>query len=212
MKTNHMFPFRRLAGPLAASFVLVAVTAPLHAQGQAKASIEKPSFDSLQSPDINISNVRGKRFSPKDWLEIEAKVKVEVAPKPESGFVDQMTVKWYVAVKNPEGGRNFLLLTTDVNHVNVPIDEDVYVSVYLSPSTIKRLTGSERVSKGSVDRVGIEILRGGVKIGEVSSKDKPGWWNSPSLSRSDKYPLLDKNQTPFRILWWDRYAEIQETR
>ena len=210
MKMIPMLPIDRLAGTAAVLSLLAAAALPVHAQGQARATIEKPSFDNLQSPDISVS--KGKRFSPKDWLEIEAKVKVDVAPAPQSGFVDEMTVKWYVAVKNPEGGRNFLLLTKDVNHINVPVGEDIYVSVYLSPSTIKRLTGSERAGKSSVDRVGLEILRSGVKIGETSSKDKPGWWNAPSLSRNDRFPLLDKNQTPFNALWWDRYAEIQETR
>jgi len=25
-------------------------------------------------------------------------------------------------------------------------------------------------------------------------------------------PLLNKNETPFRAMWWDRYAEISEQR
>ena len=48
-------------------------------------------------------------------------------------------------------------------------------------------------------------------MGEASTKGElAGWINAPSLSRTEKFPLLDKNQTPFRALWWDRYAEIQE--
>jgi len=182
------------------------ITVPCLLSAQEKAQIEKPVFDDLPSPEFNSG--KNKAFKPKDWLEVEAKVRLPKGQRDEL-YVDQITVKWYVAVKNKEG-KGFFLLTKDVNHINVPVDEDFFVSVYLSPSSIKRLTGQQRAGKNSVDRVGIEILRGGVKIAEISSKERPGWWNAPSLARSDKFPLLDKNQTPFRTMWWDRYAEILE--
>lgn len=207
MNTPRRIPTLTLAALAAAA--LCAAPASVSAQGQARATIDSPSFDNLPSPDISAG--KNKNFKPKDWLEVEAKVNIELSPKPENGFVDQVTVKWYVAVQNPEG-KGFFLLTKDVNHINIPVEEDVYCSVYLSPTTIKRLTGSDRAGKGAVDRVGLEILRNGVEIGEASSKGAEGWWNAASLSRSDKFPLLDKNQTPFKIFWWDRYAEIQEER
>ena len=46
----------------------------------------------------------------------------------------------------------------------------------------------------------------------VTSKDKPGWWVSGKLSRYDKIPLRNKNETPFKFLWWDRYLEIESER
>lgn len=192
-----------------AAVLLAAAPTSLQAQGQAKATIDKPDFDDLPSPDISVG--KSKSFKPKDWLEVEAKVKIDVKPNPKVPFIDQVTVKWYVAVENPET-KGFLLLTKDVNHLNVPTDEEIYVSCYLSPSTIKRLTGKDRAGRSTVDAVGIEILWNGVKIGEATTKYSEGWWNSPKLSRTDKYPLLDKYSTPFKFLWWDRYAEIQERR
>ena len=189
--------------------IFVQAPAGLMAQGEARAEVADPSFDDLPSPNINPG--KDKRFKPKDWLEVETKVKLDVRPTPKIPFLDRVTVKWYVAVQNPEG-RGFLLLTKDVNHVNVPTDEEFYVSVYLSPSSIKRLTGRERAAKSTVDRVGVEILWNGVKVGQASSKGKAGWWNAASLSRSDKIPLLNKNETPFAIFWWDRYAQIEKLR
>jgi hypothetical protein len=206
MKTiDWIVPVRLVA--LAAA--LLAAPATASAQGQARATINDLKFEDLPSPDI--SSGKGKSFKPKDWLEVEARVRIELAPKPESGFVDQVTAKWYVAVQNPDG-KGFFLLTKDVNHINLPTDEEIYCSVYLSPTSIKRLTGTDRAGKSVVDRVGLEILRNGVKIGQISTKGDEGWWDSPSLARTDKFPLLDKNQTPFKILWWDRYAEIQDER
>lgn len=201
--------FRKTAGLLAvASLGFLPLNAL--AQGAAKADIETPTFDDLPSPQIN-SGSKEKSFRPKDWLEVEAKLKLQLKPTPHSKSIDQITVKWYVAVQNPDG-KGFFLITKDINHINVPLEEDVYVSAYLSPSTIRRLTGQDKAGKRSVDRVGIEVMYNGVKIAEASTKDKPGWWNAPSLARTDKFPLLSKNETPFAALWWDRYAEIQEER
>jgi hypothetical protein len=183
------------------------------ASGQAaKVTSDKPSFDDLQSPEFSGGKQKG--FKPKDWLEIETKVKVQLSPEPRSKTLDRLTVKWFVAVKNPERSGGMLLLTRDIEHVNVPLNEDVYCSVYLSPASIKRLTGSDRAGKGSVEAVGYEILINGVKVAEETTKFKVGWWNvaSDKISRSDAVPLLSKPFTPFSNMWWDRYAEVLDPR
>ena len=85
----------------------------------AKVTGEAPSFDDIPSPEF--SGGKQKSFKPKDWLEIEAKLNIALAPEPKSKTLDRLTVKWYVAVKNPEKPRAMLLLTKDVEHVNVPL-------------------------------------------------------------------------------------------
>lgn len=174
----------------------------------AKVTAEKPAFDDLQSPEFSGGKQKG--FKPKDWLEIETKLKVSLSPEPKSKTCDRLTIKWYIAVKNPEKSGSMLLLTKDIEHVNIPVEEDVYCSVYLSPASIKRLTGTDRAGKGCVEAVGFEILVNGVKVAEDTTKFKPGWWNAASdkISRSDAVPLLSKLDTPFRAMWWDRYAEV----
>jgi len=77
---------------------------------------------------------------------------------------------------------------------------------------VQRITGSKSVSSGIVKALGIEVLINGVKVAAKAEKEKMGWWEAGSLSRSSKYPLLNKYQTPFKTLWWDRYAEIEEPR
>jgi hypothetical protein len=179
---------------------------------QARATAEKPSFDDIDSPQF--SGGKQKAFKPKTWLEVETKVKVSMRPEPKSKTCERMTVKWYVAVKNPERPGTMLLLTRDVEHVNVPIEEDVYCSVYLSPAAIKSLTGVDRAGKGSVEAVGVEIIINGVKVAEETTKFKTGWWNAASdkISRSNAVPLLSKSETPFAHMWWDRYAEVLDPR
>jgi hypothetical protein len=183
------------------------------ASGQvAKAVIEKPSFEDLPSPEF--AGVKNKSFKPKDWLEIETKLNLSLSPEPESKTCDKITVKWYIAVKNAEKSGTFLLLTKDIDYVNVPLSEDIYCSVYLSPSSIKRLTGLDRAGKSAVEYVGYEVLINGEKVAQETSKGKPGWWNAASdkISRSDKVPLLNKAETPFAPMWWDRYAEVSMER
>jgi len=61
--------------------------------------------------------------------------------------------------------------------------------------------------------LGVEVLVNGEKVGQAAEKKPDKWWEAGSLSdQSDKFPLLNKNETPFAMLWWDRYAEIQKER
>lgn len=177
---------------------------------QARVTVEKPTFDDLPSPEFS-GGGKQRPFKPKDWLEMEAKIKVELAPEPPSKTCERLTVKWYVAVKNPNKAGTFFLLTKDVEHVNVPLNEEIYSSVYLSPASVKFLTGSEKGGKGSVELVGYEVLVNGQKQAEETNKGKTGWWNTSSdrISRTEAVPLLDKPETPFAHMWWDRYAEVK---
>lgn len=183
--------------------------------GQAvKLIAEKPSFDDLQSPE-NVGGGRQKPFKPKNWLEVEAKLNLSSGNAGKAKVCEKLTVKWYIAVKNPDKAGTYLLLTKDVEHVNIPYDEDVYCSVYLSPVSVKRITGTDRPGKGSVEAVGYEVLINGVKVAAETSAGKfgVGWWDKASekISRNESVPLLNKAETPFRGMWWDRYAEVNES-
>lgn len=195
------------------AFAFIAALSIGSASGQAaKAVTEKPSFEDLPSPEF--AGAKNKSFKPKDWLEIETKLNLSLAPEPASKTCDKITVKWYIAVKNPEKSGTFLLLTKDIDYVNVPLSEEIYCSVYLSPSSIKRITGLDRAGKGAVEFVGFEVLVNGEKIAQETNKGKVGWWSAASdkISRTDKVPLLNKSETPFAPMWWDRYAEVSAER
>lgn len=201
-----------LSPALAAIAAFLSFAAAPLAFGQGKATVGKLNFDALPSPDVSVG--KNKSYKPKDWLEVEAEITIPAqnADQKKVGFIDQITVKWYVAVKNPDG-QGMYKLSKDISHINVPVDEAVYTSVYISPNTLKRLTGSDRAGKGAVEVVGLEVLVNGVKVGEGTSKMKEGWWNAGSLSdQSSRFPLLNKNETPFAPFWYDRYAEIQRER
>jgi hypothetical protein len=189
-------------------------TASGQAATAARAKGEAPSFDDILSPEIGGGGGARKNWRPRAWLEVEAKINVDVRPVPPSKTLDRMTVKWYVAVGNPDKAGTFLLLTKDVEHVSIPIGEDIYSSVYLSPASLRRLTGSDRGSRGAVEMVGYEVIVNGEKVAEQTSKGQVGWWAAASdrISRSDSVPLLNKLETPFAHMWWDRYAEVLSER
>lgn len=209
---DHMKLSRRILLSATLSSMVAALTLG-SAFGQAvQVTAESPTFDDLPSPQF--AGVKNKSFKPLDWLEIEVPLKVEMRPEPPSKTCDKLTVKWYVAVKNVDKPGTFLLFSSEVDHVNVPLNEEVYGSVYISPASLRRITGSGTGGKGSVEFVGFEVLVNGEKKAEGTNKGKPGWWNTASdkIARSEAVPLLNKSETPFSAMWWDRYPEISAER
>lgn len=203
---------QRKSVSIAASAIAAAISMASAFGQTATIAGDKPVFDDLPSPEF--SGGKQKSFKPGDWLEVEAKLKISISPAPPSKTCEKITVKWYVAVKNPDKPGTFLLLTKQVDHVNLPLDQDVYCSLYLSPASIKRLTGSDKGGKNAVEYVGYEILVNGEKKAVDTNKGKPGWWDTASdkISRSESVPLLNKAETPFSNMWWDRYAEVSVER
>ena len=108
---------------------------------------DKPKSDDIMSPEP--SGVKSKGgFKAKDWLEVEAKIKVEMAPEPKNKTCDKLTVKWYIAVENPDKAGTYLKLTKEIEYVNVPLKEDVFCSVYLSPASIRRWSPRASARRG----------------------------------------------------------------
>ncbi|MFU8892835.1 MAG: Amuc_1102 family pilus-like protein [Luteolibacter sp.] len=204
---QRITPFFSIA--IAAAFLLPQEV-EAQAQMAARATVAQPAASTLQSPEIP-SQTRQKRFTPRDWVEIEAAVKLETRPVPPSGMVDRLIVKWYIAISNPDKRGEYFLLSREVTHVNVPIDEEFFSSVYLSPSSVRRITGNFRNADKAVAMIGCEVLFNGEVIGVAANRGATdNWWSiaSPKISASDSVPLLTKPETPFAAMWWDRYAEV----
>lgn len=194
---------------LIAAGLMAVSSLAVHAQDR-NTKVGDPVVEVLPSP--NIDGGISKRFSPKDWIEIEVPIRIKRKPEPESGYLDNVTVKWYILVENPSKNVKFLKLTETIQHINLPIDEEVYSSVYLSPSTLRKMTGNSKASASTIVGTGCEVLVDGVLVGTVSKG--PGgerWWtkSSAQVATSENFKLLTKADTPFAPLWWDRYLEIR---
>jgi len=179
--------------------------------------IDDPEFLDLQSPDPD-ANTESKSWTPKDWLEMEVKFKVkDVKPRiPADKTVPELTVKWFVVVRDPTTKKKqFLRLEKEITHINIPIGEDIYTSVYFSPSAVRRLSGGrDRADKSLFWGIGGEFyykgrLRGYFATEKAKTKDGKPFWYAPALSESKSVQLRDKSETPFKFFWWDRYAEIK---
>lgn len=174
----------------------------------AKFSVEDPKFETLQSPEIQDGNA--KNLKPKDWLEVEVKLKVDkLREQPKDNYLDEITVNWHVVVKGQD--RKAYKISRSITHVNIPTDEEVYVSIYISPNTLRRITGKLKASKSDLDAVGGEVALRGEMVGFFSYGERAGWWRKElkGVEATSKFPLLDKTQTPFAPLWYDRYAEVK---
>ena len=197
--------------PLAILSLGLALATSASAQrGPAKVAVDDPKFEELPSPSIGPGSVN-KNHKPKDWLEIEVKFKVTaVKPKPVDDYIDSVEVQWFVIVKG-EDRKNYLLEKT-IKHINIEVGEDRVTSVYLSPSTLHRLTGKEKAGANDLEAVGGQINYNGQMVGFFNHGRLPqGWWTKEipsSVVRTQKFPLLNKNETPYKLFWYDRYAEI----
>jgi len=154
-------------------------------------SINKITAGFVQTPQINFSgNV--KAAPPQQmWLEVEVEFKSLVE------FTDSLEFKYFVFLDNK-------CTAGSVTHVNIPKGNLLSV-MYESPMAIARLAKGR--SSKSVTEVTVQVLDKGQVVAEKSLKNTPtGWW-----TKLDQNPgcLLNKNQTPFAPLYWDRYMEIK---
>lgn len=194
------------------SLGLALVTSAAAQRGPVKVVADDPKFEQIPSPTIGPGAV-DKKHKPKDWLEMEVKFKVTGAkPKPVDGYIDSLEVQWFVIVKG-EDRKNYRMEKT-IKHINIPVGEEMVTSVYLSPSTLHRLTGKEKASQNDLMGVGGEITYNGQMVAFFTHGLKKGWWRQevPGVITTQKFPLLNKNETPYKMFWYDRYAEIAPER
>ena len=130
------------------------------------------------------------------WLEVE----VEFTSVPE--FSDELTFKYYILV-------NGKLLTGEVTHTNVAAGRDNRSVMYVSPKTLARIMGNRPVTPNVVQNIAVQIVQQGAVKSELSlTNAAPNWFASiPQVNGL----VLNKNETPFAPLYWDRYEQIKST-
>lgn len=129
------------------------------------------------------------------WLEVE----VEFTAVPE--YTDELTFRYHILV-------NGRLLTGEVTHVNIAAGRDLRSVMYVSPKTLARLMGTRPVGPTTVQNVAVQLVQQGAVKSELSAErsDAPGWFTSlPKVTGL----VLNKNETPFAPLYWDRYEQIK---
>ena len=186
---------------------VVASSLQAHAQGKI-VSVSKPIVQSQKTPDYNVQGPKKKRWTQKEWVEIEVPFIVNKLPA-RAVALESLTFKYYVVV----GGPKKKLLTTTLTHTNVPGKEKIASVVYISPQTMQKIANKAKVPSPAklVVAYGVEVDYDGKTVGFFDSTGKKNpeqaFWKSSSFESAEG--LLPKKETPFAPLWSDYHAEVR---
>jgi hypothetical protein len=127
------------------------------------------------------------------WLQVE--VEFNAAPE----WTEELTLKYYILF-------NGRLLTGEVTHTNIPAGLNRSV-MYVLPVGLARFAGNRPLLPNTIQNVAVQIVQGGSVKDEMSAVRAPGQWFAalPPISGF----VLNKNETPFAPLSWERYAQIK---
>jgi hypothetical protein len=154
-----------------------------------KVSKIMPALVSTPEYSVNIANKRSPSLK---WLEIEVEFDVDKIE-----LVDELTFKYTVLLDGK-------LYTGEVTHVNIPKGNDHHSVMYMSPRAMDRATGGKTLNQGMIENIWVVVEKQGQKLGEKSlvAKQAPNIPQTPGL-------LVTKGETPFQVLWWDRYEQVK---
>jgi hypothetical protein len=170
--------------------------APAQAPGltQGMVIITKIEPSAVNTPEFNITNGPQKRSKSLKWLEFEVEFETKVDDIPELKFD-------YVAQVDNK------LVTGTVSHINIPKGKEHYSVMYIAPRTLEKLTGGKALTSASIQNLWVTISSAdGVKLDEKAIKMVP----IPNLPRGAG--LLNKQETPFAPLFFDRYEAVRTSR
>ncbi|MGB8170625.1 MAG: Amuc_1102 family pilus-like protein [Chthoniobacteraceae bacterium] len=162
--------------------------------GPGSVKLGKVQPEVVKTPEYNITGGPQKRSKIGQWLEVE----VEFETKPED--IDELTFKYTILMEKK-------LLDGEVTHIAIPKGRDHYSVIYVSPRAIEKLTGGKPLTGGSIENVWVEVSKQGQILDKASFR--PGVPpNLPHLAGL----VLNKDETPFAPLFYDRYEAIKKTR
>src|SRR5438094_5496026 len=157
--------------------------------------ITKITKNLISTPEFSYGGGGQYRINPRDrWLEVE----VEFIAAPE--LTDELTFKYYILF-------NGNLLTGEVTHVNIPAGRENRSVMYVPPRTLTRFANNRPIAENSCQNVAVQIVQQGTVKAEASLNRAPPQWFAtlPQISGF----VLNKDQTPFAPLYWDRYPQIK---
>lgn len=183
---------------------LVIAISPASAQAPVQVTARNVKIEKIQpaivgTPEFNISNTPPKRSQPQKWMEIEVEFAVD-----DIEIVDELTFKFDVLL-------NGKLYPGEITHVNIPKGKERYTIMYISPRNLDRITGGKQLTPGMIENVWVSITKQGQVLAVSSMKDKTGRTPVPN---KPQFPglLTPKSETPFSVLWTDRYEAVKLSR
>lgn len=153
--------------------------------------IDKVSPNIVKTPDYAINGGPIKRSRSGDWLEVE----VEFTTVPE--LLDELSFTYKVLINNK-------LLVGNVDHIAIPKGREHYSVAYISPRSLDAVMMGKNFTAANVTAVWVDVTKQGQVIATLGSK--PG--AVPNLPQVQGL-VLNKSQTPFAPLYWDRYEALR---
>ena len=157
--------------------------------------ITKINRNLVSTPQFNYTGAQQYPANQRDrWLEVE--VEFSAAP----AFTDELTFKYFILL-------NGKLLTGEVTHTNIAAGRENRSVMYVSPRTLARFMGNRAITENAVQNIAVQIVQQGAIKGELSlARTPPQWYAAmPQVSGF----VLNKNETPFAPLYWERYEQIK---
>src|SRR5437764_1940265 len=157
--------------------------------------ITKITKNLISTPEFSYGGGGQYRINPRDrWLEVE----VEFIAAPD--WTDELTFKYYILF-------NGNLLTGEVTHVNIPAGRERRSVMYILPRALDRFGNNRPITANSCQNIAVQIVQQGTVKDELNLvRAQPQWY--ANMSRVSGF-VLNKNETPFAPLYWDRYEQIK---
>lgn len=163
--------------------------------GPGSVKISKIEPAGVKTPEYPISGGPQKRSKVGTWLEVEVEFETKVPD------IDELTFAYVIMVENN-------LLTGSVTHVNIPAGKDHYSVVYVAPRTLDKLLGGKPMTGASIQNVWVTVSRQGQVLDQMAAPRKVAIPNLPQTAGL----VLNKAETPFAPLFYDRYEAIKMAR
>lgn len=183
-----------------ALLAIVAHAAPGAAQVATVVTMQNVKIDKVQpavvtSPQFQVTGTEPKRTPPGlKWFEIEVDFEVKGVD-----MVDELTLKYDVLI-------NGKLCPGEVTHINIPKGPNRYSVMYISPRNLDRITGGKPLNPAMIENIWVTMSRQGQILAVSSQKGK----NIPVPNLPQMAGMLTpKSETPFQVLWWDRYEAVK---
>ena len=190
----------KLTASVLAVVSLLGFASELFAQAPSgQIQITKINKNFITSPQFTYTGAEQFVANQRDrWLEVE----VEFTST--ADFADDLTLKYFILV-------NGKLLTGEVTHTNVAAGRERRSVMYVPPQALLRVMENRPIAPNVVQNIAVQAVQQNT-VKDEQSMVRGGaaqWYKSiPALTGL----VLNKNETPFAPLYWDRYEQIKPTR
>jgi hypothetical protein len=155
--------------------------------------VGKVEVSAPSTPEYQITGGQTKRYKTKKWIEMEVSFDTKK-------LVDELTFKYTIQLEGK-------LLDGEVTYAAIGEGKDHYAVMYVSPKAIDALTGGKELTPAAINNVWVDVLKSGQKMAQTVSMKPGAIPNLPHLSGL----VLNKDETPFAPLYYDRYEAIKKT-